>query len=61
MGQARKQVKPGSAGSRKFAAIRQTELIPAPPHELYSAFTNPEKYSEFTGTEVTFRIFFADK
>lgn len=37
----------------KFETIVQTVLIDATPDEVYDAYTNPEKHSEFTGSRAT--------
>ncbi len=34
----------------KFKVIRQVELIDATPDEVYEAYVDPEKHSEFTGS-----------
>ena len=36
-----------------FKTITQVEFIPASPSEVYEAFTNPKKQSEFTGSKAT--------
>jgi len=37
----------------KFETIRQTVVIAATPDEVYDAYVDPEKHSEFTGSPAT--------
>jgi len=37
----------------KTTTIRQTVIIPAAPSQVYDAFVNPKKHSEFTGSKAT--------
>jgi len=39
--------------SRKTETIRQTELIPAEPADVYEALIGAEKHTEFTGSKAT--------
>jgi uncharacterized protein YndB with AHSA1/START domain len=38
---------------KKTRTITQTIMIPAAPAQVYEAFIDPEKHSEFTGTKTT--------
>ena len=38
----------------KTKAIKQKVFIPAKPEEVYEAYINPKKHSEFTGGKTTF-------
>lgn len=37
----------------KFAVIRQTAVIDAPPGRVYEAYLDPKKHAEFTGSPAT--------
>lgn len=37
----------------KTKTIKQTQLIPAKPEEVYDAFINAQKHSAFTGSKAT--------
>jgi activator of HSP90 ATPase len=39
--------------NKKTVTINQTEFIPATPEEVYDAFMNTDKHSEFTGSKAT--------
>ena len=39
--------------TKKTRTIVQKVIIPAPPDEVYEAFMDPEKHSDFTQTETT--------
>lgn len=50
LGQQARRAKPRNV---KTTTIRQKEFIPAKPVEIYDAFLNDEKHSEFTGARAT--------
>jgi activator of HSP90 ATPase len=37
----------------EVTVLKQKVIIPASPEEVYEAFTDPKKHSEFTGSEAT--------
>jgi activator of HSP90 ATPase len=37
----------------EVTALKQKAIIPASPEEVYEAFTDPKKHSEFTGSKAT--------
>jgi activator of HSP90 ATPase len=37
----------------EVTALKQKVIIPASPEEVYEAFTDPKKHSEFTGSKAT--------
>lgn len=37
----------------KFTIIKQKTTIPATPEQVYEAFTNPKKHTDFTGSKAT--------
>ncbi len=39
--------------AHKTVTLKQSVFIPAPPAEVYEAYTNPQRHAEFTGAEAT--------